>query len=80
LVSRWRINWRKQRNSEIFTRKGIAVIGVNYRLSPKVNAAKAIDDAAAATAWVFKNIKNYGGNENLILFQDILLAVIWRVW
>ena len=49
--------------------KGIAVIGVNYRLSPKVNAAKAIDDAAAATAWVFKNIKNYGGNENLIFIS-----------
>lgn len=69
LVSRWRINCRKQRNSEIFTRKSIAVIGVNYRLSPKVNAAKAIDDAAAATAWVFKNIKNYGGNENLIFIS-----------
>ena len=49
--------------------KGIAVIGVNYRLSPKVNAAKAINDAAAATAWVFKNIKNYGGNENLIFIS-----------
>lgn len=49
--------------------KGIAVIGVNYRLSPKVNAAKAINDAAAATAWVFKNIKNYGGSENLIFIS-----------
>lgn len=49
--------------------KGIAVIGVNYRLSPKVNAAKAIDDAAAATAWVFKNIKNFGGAPNLIFIS-----------
>ena len=49
--------------------KGIAVIGVNYRLSPRVNAAKAIEDAAAATAWVFKNIKNYGGDENLIFIS-----------
>ena len=49
--------------------KGIAVIGVNYRLSPHVNAAKAIEDAAAATAWVFKNIKNYGGDENLIFIS-----------
>ncbi|MDF2932297.1 MAG: alpha/beta hydrolase [Chryseobacterium sp.] len=46
--------------------KGVAVIGVNYRLSPKVNAPKYIEDAAAATAWVFKNIKKYGGSEKLI--------------
>jgi len=46
--------------------QGIAVIGVNYRLSPKVKAPKYIEDAAAATAWVFKNIKNYGGSEDLI--------------
>lgn len=49
--------------------KGIAVIGVNYRLSPKVNAPKYIEDAAAAIASVFKNIKNYGGNEDLIFIS-----------
>ena len=49
--------------------KGIAVIGVNYRLSPKVNAPKYIEDAAAATAWVFKNIKNYGGSEDLVFIS-----------
>ena len=54
---------------EVLKNKGIAVIGVNYRLSPKVNAPKYIEDAAAATAWVFKNIKNYGGNENLIFIS-----------
>ena len=41
--------------------KGFAVIGVNYRLSPKVNAPAYIEDAAAAVAWVFKYVKNYGG-------------------
>lgn len=46
--------------------KGIAVVGVNYRLSPKVNAPKYIEDAAAAIAWVFRNIKKYGGSEDLI--------------
>jgi len=45
---------------------GFAVIGVNYRLSPKVNAPAYIGDAAAAVAWVFKNIKNYGGDSSLI--------------
>jgi acetyl esterase/lipase len=30
--------------------KGVAVVGVNYRLFPKVNAPKYIEDAAAAVA------------------------------
>ena len=54
---------------EVLKNKGIAVIGVNYRLSPKVNAPKYIEDAAAATAWVFKNIKKYGGDESKIFIS-----------
>lgn len=54
---------------EALKNKGIAVIGVNYRLSPKVNAPKYIEDATAATAWVFKNIKNYSGSEDLIFIS-----------
>lgn len=54
---------------EALKNKGIAVIGVNYRLSPKVNSPKYIEDATAATAWVFKNIKNYGGSEDLIFIS-----------
>ncbi len=46
--------------------KGYAVIGVEYRLSPKVIAPKYIEDAAAAVAWAFKNITAYGGNPNLL--------------
>lgn len=46
--------------------KGFAVVGVNYRLSPRVKAPAYIQDAAAAVAWVFKNIKNYGGDTSLI--------------
>ena len=46
--------------------KGFAVVGVNYRLSPKVKAPAYIEDAAAAVAWVFKNINNYGGDTTLI--------------
>lgn len=48
------------------TEKGYAVVGVGYRLSPKVNAPAYIEDAAAAIAWVFKNISKYGGNTKLI--------------
>ena len=51
---------------EAFKEKGFAVVGVNYRLSPIVNAPKYIEDAAAAVAWVFKNISNYGGDTSLI--------------
>lgn len=46
--------------------KGIAVIGVNYRLYPKINAPKYIEDAAASVAWAFKNIQSYGGDPSLI--------------
>jgi acetyl esterase/lipase len=46
--------------------KGVAVVGVNYRLYPKVKAPLYIEDAAAAVAWVFKNIDAYGGDPNSI--------------
>ncbi|HVF96822.1 MAG TPA: alpha/beta hydrolase [Flavisolibacter sp.] len=48
------------------TGKGYAVVGVGYRLSPKATAPSYIEDAAAAVAWVFKHIGNYGGNPDLI--------------
>lgn len=46
--------------------KGYAVIGVGYRLSPKVKAPAYIEDAAAAVAWVYQHIQSYGGNTRLI--------------
>lgn len=49
--------------------KGIAVIAVNYRLNPKVKAPKYIEDAAAAVAWTFKNISNFGGDSSLIFIS-----------
>lgn len=48
------------------TEKGYAVVGVGYRFSPKVKAPAYIEDAAAAIAWVFKNIESFGGREELI--------------
>jgi acetyl esterase/lipase len=47
--------------------KGFAVVAVEYRLSPKVKAPAYINDAAAATAWVFKNIERFGGSTNRIV-------------
>ena len=46
--------------------KGYAVIGVGYRFSPKAKAPAYIDDAAAAVAWVFEHIGQYGGNNKQI--------------
>lgn len=51
---------------EALKNKGYCIIGVNYRLSPRVTAPAYIEDAAAAIAWVFKNIESYGGNTSKI--------------
>ncbi len=47
----------------------IAVIAVGYRLSPKVELPVFIEDAAAAIAWVFKNIESYGGDPEKIFIS-----------
>ncbi len=46
--------------------KGYIVIGVGYRLSPKVKVADCIEDAAAAVAWTFAHIGEYGGDNRKI--------------
>jgi len=46
--------------------QGFAVIGVEYRVSPKATAPAYIKDAAAAVAWAFRHISEYGGNPNLV--------------
>ncbi|SDB35384.1 Acetyl esterase/lipase [Flavobacteriaceae bacterium MAR_2010_188] len=49
--------------------KGVAIVAVNYRLNPKVNSPSYIEDAAAATNWVFKNISDYGGDPSLLFIS-----------
>ena len=46
--------------------KGVAIVGVNYRLSPRAKATAYIEDAAAAVSWVFNNINTFGGDSTLI--------------
>ena len=41
---------------------GIAVVAVNYRLSPKATFPSYIQDAAAAVAWSRQHIAEHGGN------------------
>lgn len=42
--------------------KEIAVVAVNYRLSPKATNPAYTEDAAESVAWVFNNIAKYGGS------------------
>ena len=48
---------------ENLMKERLAIIAVNYRLSPKVKVQKCIEDSAAAIAWVYRNIEIYGGNK-----------------
>lgn len=52
---------------EQWKEKGFAVVAVNYRLSPKVQCPAYIEDAAAAVAWVFRHIGDYGGSAGKII-------------
>lgn len=56
----------KQLPPRICREKDIVVVGVNYRLLPKVTVDTCLDDCAEALAWVFKNIENYGGDRKKI--------------
>ena len=49
--------------------KGYAVIGVGYRLSPKVKAPAYIEDAAAAVAWAFQHVADYGGSTSQVFLS-----------
>lgn len=51
---------------EALKEKGVGVVAVNYRLYPEVKSPKFIEDAATAVAWVFNNIKSFGGDTSLI--------------
>jgi acetyl esterase/lipase len=55
--------------AERFVPEGIAVVTVSYRFSPEVKNPVYIEDAAAAIAWTFKNIKNYGGDPDKIFLS-----------
>lgn len=44
----------------------VCVVAANYRLYPKIKSPVYVEDAATAVAWVFKNIKRYGGNDSQI--------------
>ena len=57
-------------NKEIPTllkERDMVVVGINYRLLPKVTVKETLDDAAEAVAWVFRHIAEYGGDPHKIV-------------
>lgn len=52
---------------EMFMNQGFAVVAVNYRLSPKAQNPAYTEDAAAAVAWAYKHIEEYGGSPRRVL-------------
>lgn len=45
---------------------GVAVVAATYRLFPRAKNPEYTQDAAAAVAWTFKHIAEYGGDPNQI--------------
>jgi acetyl esterase/lipase len=48
--------------SQFFTSKNIVFVSINYRLSPNVIHPVHVEDVAAALAWVYLHIPDYGGD------------------
>ena len=49
--------------------QGFIVVGVGYRLAPKAAVNDIIEDAAAAVAWIFQHVQEYGGSKNLVFLS-----------
>jgi acetyl esterase/lipase len=49
--------------------EGIVIVAPGYRLSPTVKSPTYVEDAAAAVAWVHKNIRRYGGSPEKIFLS-----------
>jgi acetyl esterase/lipase len=47
-------------------RRGLGVIAANYRLTPENPSPSFLEDAAAAVAWTFKHLSDYGGDPKKI--------------
>lgn len=56
------LNSGKREIPKALRNRGFAVAGAGYRLSPAVKCRECIADAAAAVAWVLRNIDEYGGD------------------
>lgn len=59
----------KKEIPKALTEQGFCVVAPNYRLSPRVHSPGFIEDAAAAVAWVFNHIDQFGGDSTLIFLS-----------
>jgi acetyl esterase/lipase len=59
----WKSGDRKQypKLGEAFASRGVGMVVINYRLSPKVQHPAHIQDVAKAFAWTCNNVGHYGG-------------------
>lgn len=51
--------------------EGLLIVAPGYRLSPQVHSPVYVEDAAAAVAWVMKNIQRYGGSHEKIFLAGV---------
>ena len=51
----------------LFARRGYVVFNANYRLAPQYPFPAALEDAAAAYAWLAKNAARFGGDPSRIV-------------
>lgn len=58
--------WEVTCFGESFPQQGFIVVAPDYRKVPDVKYPVYLEDAAAALAWVFKNIAEYGGDPDKI--------------
>lgn len=49
--------------------RDVAVVAAGYRLSPAVKAPAHVEDAAAAVAWTFQNVEEWGGSRKRIFLS-----------
>ena len=49
--------------------RGLIVVAPSYRLSPKVKAPAYLEDAAAAVAWTYAPLSQYGGSDRLVFLS-----------
>ena len=56
----------KKEIPQALTNAGFAVVAPDYRLYPNAKNPEYTEDAAAAVAWTFKHINEYGGNRSEI--------------
>ena len=56
----------KEMKMELYKHLGCVIVSPNYRLSPRAKCPSYIEDAAAAVAWVKKNIAAYNGDPKRI--------------